>query len=373
MFGSSVRLFRVAGIDIRVDASWLVIFALVTWSLAVGYFPAVVPGLTAASAWILGIVAALLFFGSVLLHELSHSLVAKSRGLGVHSITLFIFGGVSSLTSEPARPATEFLVALVGPLTSLAIGGLALLAAAVLPLPTGVGAMLDYLGLINGLLGLFNLIPGFPLDGGRVLRSLVWQATGNLVRSTRIAAWGGRIVAFLFLLWGLFRVFNGDLIGGIWIAAIGWFLETAASGSVHQLAVDRAMQGIRVRDVFRPGAMAVRPDESVGDAIRWTLLPYNLQTVPVADSRVLGILSADAVGRVPQELRDRTPVSQVMTRPEHLVTVGPNDALSDAFGRLSEANAEEALVIEDGRLVGLLTRADVMRALRIREELDTAA
>lgn len=373
MLSNSVRLFRILGIDVRVHVSWLIVFALVSWSLAVGYFPAVVPGVGDGQAWLLGVVAALLFFGSVLVHELSHSLVARSRGIGVESITLFIFGGVSTLRGEANRPGTEFLVAVVGPLTSLAIGGVSLLAGAELHLPAGVAAVLGYLGLVNGLLGLFNLIPGFPLDGGRVLRSAVWRATGDVVRATRIAAAAGRLVALLFFIWGLVRVFDGDLIGGVWIAAIGWFLQSAAASSVEQLAVERAARDVRVRDIFRPGTFAVRPDDSIEDAIERVLLPNNLRSVPVANGRLLGVLSVGDVGRVPRDLREHTPVAQVMSELDRLPTVRPDDSLRSALAVLAGTDAEEIPVVEDGRLVGLLSRADVLRAVQLREELDRAA
>ncbi|HVL54305.1 MAG TPA: site-2 protease family protein, partial [Vitreimonas sp.] len=195
---SSFRVFSVAGIDIRVHPSWLVIFLLVTWSLASAYFPMTLPNEPATTHWLLGAVASLLLFASVLIHELAHSLVARARGLEVHSITLFLFGGVSNLASESRQPGIEFLVAIVGPLSSFALGGLALVAASLSPPGSAAQAVLGYLGIINLLLGGFNLIPGFPLDGGRVLRSIVWRATGSLRRATEIAGSVGIFVAYGF-------------------------------------------------------------------------------------------------------------------------------------------------------------------------------
>ena len=234
----SFRIFRVAGIDVGVHPSWLLIFGLVTWSLATGYFPFSLPGLDATMYWVLGIASALLLFGSVLVHELAHSLVAKAQGLDARSITLFIFGGVSNLSSESPRPFVEFLVAVVGPLSSFAIAGLAYLGALASPAGSAPESVLGYLALVNVLLGAFNLIPGFPLDGGRVFRSIVWQATGSLVRATEIAAAAGTLVAYGFFVWGFIRVMNGELLAGIWIAAIGWFLQNAAAASVQQVRVE---------------------------------------------------------------------------------------------------------------------------------------
>ncbi len=373
MIGGGFRLFRVLGIDIRVHPSWLIVFVLVAWSLAADYFPATVPGLGPAMAWLLGAVAALLFFASVLAHELSHSVVARSRGIGVHSITLFIFGGVSSLTGDARSPGTEFLVSVVGPLTSVAIAIVAIAAAAILPVGPGPQAVLAYLGLVNVLVGVFNLIPGFPLDGGRVLRSIVWRLTGNVATATRVAALGGQLVGYGLMFWGIVQVFTGNMVSGLWSVAIGWFLQSAASGSVEQMSIERALGGIRVRDVYRPDTTAVTPDRSVEEVAEDVLLQQNRHSVPVADGRVLGMVTVGDIGRVPRERRSTTPISEVMNGGGHVVTVSPGDSLRDAMEALRGGDFEQIPVVEDGRLVGLLTRGDVMRAIQLRRQLDPAA
>src|SRR5437764_9771199 len=227
----SLRLGKIAGIDIYVNFSWLIILVFLTWSLATGWFT-VYPGWSVGTYWIVSLIAAILLFVSVLLHELAHSIVARAKGLPVKNITLFIFGGISNLEQEPASPGVEFQMAVVGPVVSLLIGGLSLLLFAVL---TGgspqVEAILGYLGFTNLLLGIFNLIPGFPLDGGRVLRSIIWKVTGSLRRATRIASVVGQIIEYLFILWGIWQFFVGNPLNAIWIGFIGWFLLTAAQSA----------------------------------------------------------------------------------------------------------------------------------------------
>src|SRR5437867_3426990 len=227
MTRGSFRLFNVGGVDVAVHPSWLIIFGLVTWSIAGGFVPEALPHLPAVEAWIIGVATALLFFASVLVHELAHSFVARRRGIPVHSITLFLFGGVSNLTAESKNPGTEFQIAIVGPLTSAMLGALAFVIA-ILPIDERIKLVFDYLAFVNLALAVFNLVPGFPLDGGRVFRSIVWRATGSVRRATEVAAFVGQLVGYGFILWGLYNFFNGDVLGGLWMAAIGWFLQGAA-------------------------------------------------------------------------------------------------------------------------------------------------
>jgi Zn-dependent protease/CBS domain-containing protein len=374
MLTNSIRLFRVGGIDVGIHYSWLVIFALVTWSLAVGVFPQLVPGLADAEAWVLGVIAALLLFVSVLIHELAHSFVARARGLDARSITLFIFGGVSNLGGEAKVPATEFLVAVVGPITSFVIAGVSFVVAVAVP-EVRIAAVASYLAFINLLLGAFNLIPGFPLDGGRVLRAIVWNATGSLRRATDIAANVGKLVAYGFLVLGFVRIFTAeDLIGGVWTAAIGWFLHNAASSSQMQVVLESRLANVRVGSVVRADQTAVLPDLPVSRLIEEFLLPGNRRAVPVVtDGRVVGMVTISDVLQVPVEARAWTTVGQVMGGRDGLVTVTPTDTLRRAFELLGEHDFEQLPVMAEGRLVGVLTRADVMRQLQLREALDVPA
>ena len=374
MLRSSFRLFTVMGIEVGVHVSWLIIFGLVTWSLAVGYFPTLLPGLTDTAALVLGAIAAVLLFGSVLLHELAHSFVARWRGLDARSITLFLFGGVSNLGGEAKQPSTEFLVAIVGPLSSLAIAAVAFAAATVLGPESAAGVVAGYLAFVNLLLAGFNLLPGFPLDGGRVLRAIVWNATNSLRRGTEVAAMVGRLVAYGLLLFGVLRILNGELFAGLWIGAIGWFLSNAASASVQQVVLDQRLSGLRVRDVLRPDPTSVPPGMTVAELIDQVILPGSRRATPVIDGRIVGIVTLGDVGKVPAEARASTTVAEIMGGGETLVTVAPGDTLRRAMEALAEGDYEQLPVVdESGRHLGLLTRADILRVLQIREALDVRA
>lgn len=235
-------------------------------------------------------------------------------------------------------------------------------------------AVLLYLALVNGVLGLFNLIPGFPLDGGRVLRSIVWQATGSLRRATEVAAAAGTIVSYGFLIWGFVQVLNGEFLSGIWIAAIGWFLQTASAASVQQVRLEEALRGTRVAEIVRPDAGAVPPELPVADLIEDYFLPQNRRAMPVAENgRLLGIVTLGDIREVPTEKRATTPVGSVMGSRDGLVTVTPNASLAAALEALGRGDYEQVPVVEDGRLVGMLTRADVLRQFQLRETLGLGA
>ena len=366
----SFRLFRVAGIDVGVHPSWLVVFGLVTWSLAEGYFPGALDNPSPSLNWILGAISAILLFAAVLVHELAHSLVARAQGLDARSITLFIFGGVSNLGGESPKPRVEFLVAIVGPLSSFVIAALSWFGATAAPSGSAAEAVLYYLAGVNALLGLFNLIPGFPLDGGRVLRSIVWQATGSLRRATEVAGAAGTIVSYAFLIWGFVQVLNGNVLTGIWTAAIGWFLQSASAASVQQVRLEEALRGTRVADIVRPDPGTVSPDLSVADLIEDYFLPQNRRAMPVAeDGRIVGIVTLGDVREVPLDRRATTKVGSVMGGREELVTVTPSSSLAKALEAIGRGDYEQVPVVENGRLVGMLTRADLLRQFQLRETL----
>lgn len=373
MIGNSVRLFRIAGIDIGVHVSWLVIFGLVTWSLAVGWFPTA-PGLgrlPEVQYWLLGAIAALLLFVSVVLHELAHSLVAKRRGLDVRSITLFIFGGVSNLSGDAKQPSTEFVVAIVGPLTSFAIAGVVLVLDLVLPIGPRTDAVLSYLVLINAALGAFNLIPGFPLDGGRVLRAIAWTWTGSVRRGTEIAAFVGQLVAWGLLLWGFYMILaQNNLIGGIWIGAIGWFLQNAAHASLQQVLIEQRLRGARVADVVKPDITVVAPETPVATLIEEYFLRGNRRAVPVvANGRLAGMVTLGDIRELPRERWATTTVADVMGGRERVVSVRSQDSLQRALEALAQGDYEQVPVVDDGTIVGVVTRADIVRQIQLREAL----
>lgn len=377
---NSFRLFTIAGIEVGIHVSWLLIFALVTWSLATGFFPEaarqILPSgerLSEVTAWVLGVAAALLLFASVLVHELAHSFMARARGLEARSITLFLFGGVSNLAAESKSPATEFLVAIVGPLTSFAIAALAFVVALFVGEPT-LQLLVGYVAFVNLLVGIFNLVPGFPLDGGRVLRSIAWRITNDLRRATQIASGAGQLVGFGLIAWGLAIVFlppPGDTLNGIWIAAIGWFLQNAASTGLQQVIMESRLRDVRVADVLRRDSSCVSPETTVADLIEDHLLPNNRRAMPVCEGeRPVGVVTLGDVRSVAQDARSRTRVAEVMGGSDNLVTVAPGDTLQRALELFAGDDLEQLPVVEDGQLAGVLTRADVIRQLQLREALD---
>jgi Zn-dependent protease/CBS domain-containing protein len=372
MLTNSIRLFSIRGIEVGVHYSWLIIFALLTWSLSGFVFPGLVPGLPAIEYWILGGLSTLLLFVSVLIHELAHSFMALARGLNAKSITLFIFGGVSNLGGEAKQPSTEFLVAIVGPLTSFALAGVSAAIMFVAPEPR-IEAVAFYLTFINILLGGFNLIPGFPLDGGRVLRAVVWTITGSVRRATEFAATVGKIVAYLLFGFGIFLFLGNppNIIGGIWMAAIAWFLHNAASGSVQQLVFETRLRRVRAADIARRDETTVPAELTVAELIEGYVLPRNRRAMPVAhEGRLVGMVTVSDIQKVPAEERGRVMVGQVMGGREKLVTVPATAPVRDAIELLAEHEFEQVPVMDGDRLVGMLTRADVMRQLQLREALD---
>jgi len=385
-------LGRFFGVNVVIDWSWIIIFLLVTWSLAAGLFPSWHPEWGPALSWGLAAAASLLFFASILAHELAHSLVAKARGLPVRSITLFIFGGVSNLQREPASAGVEFVIALVGPVTSIALGILftALGVASggrmfmgpvnpirsvsqAGPLPT----LLAWLGPINLLIGIFNLIPGFPLDGGRLLRAVIWSVTGNLRTATRWATRVGRLVALLFILAGLAMAFGARVplfgtgfISGLWLAFIGWFLNDAAIAGERAAEVYESLRNVPVSQLMRPGVTtAIPPDLAVSSLVYDWIMPGDEKSFPVMDNgRFEGVVSVDDVRKLPQDVWDYKKVSEIMTPATRLLAVSPGEEAIQALDKLEDTNVRQVPVMDDGHLVGMLRRRDIARWLELHAQ-----
>ena len=371
---STFRIGRIAGIDIGVHYTWLFAVALISWSLAQGFFPQAYPGWAVQTYWITGILSALLLFLTVLIHELSHSFVARARGLPVEGITLFIFGGVSTLRGEAEKAWDEFAIAIVGPLTS------AILAAVfwVIRLPVAdasgpLAATLTYLALINGLLAVFNLLPGFPLDGGRVLRSILWGSTGSLVRATNIAGRVGQAVGWVLIALGVLQVLQGNFLSGLWIAFIGWFLNSAAESTRREVATQEIFRGVKVRDMMDPEPEVVSPQTTVESIVRDSFLRRGLRAAPVCeDDQLVGIVTVTDIKEISEEQWPFTVARNIMTR-EPLHSVSPDEDLATALGLMGEYNIHQVLVTEDGKLEGLLNRAHVVRYLQGVQELGLAS
>jgi Zn-dependent protease/CBS domain-containing protein len=367
---ASFRLFRISGIDIGIHYSWLLIFILIAWSLAQGYFPQAYPGWTVATYWVTGVIASLMLFISVLLHELAHSLVAKARGLPVSSITLFIFGGVSNLEKEPEKPSTEFTMAVVGPLTSLILGGIFWGLLHVLTKQTSpVAAMLHYLALINVILAAFNILPGFPLDGGRVLRSILWGTMKDLKKATNIAATVGQAFGWAMIALGVFWLFTGNFIGGLWIAFIGWFLSSAAGASRRQLTLQEHLAGVAAKEAMNPNPVTVDQGTSVDEVVRNVFYQGRGRAAPVMQGeKLVGIVTIDDVKKLPHDRWPQTPVVNIMTHAP-LYSVAPEDDLNTALKLIAQHDINQVLVLRQGQLVGLLSRADIISHLQISQEL----
>ncbi len=367
---SSLRLFRIAGIDIGIHYTWILIFILLSWSLAQVFFPQLYQGWDTVTYWITGLVAALLLFASVLVHELAHSLVAQARGMTVRSITLFIFGGVSNLEDEPEKAKTEFVMSIVGPLSSLALAGIFWgLLHLVGDQQSPVAATFSYLALINALLAGFNLLPGFPLDGGRVLRAILWNRTGNLVKATNIAATVGRFMGWGFIAFGLFQVFAGNFIGGIWFAFIGWFLSSSADASRREITLREQLSGVRVKEVMTANAMLISPDTSVAELVSNVFRKQHGRAVPVCQNdQVVGIVTVTDVKELPQEKWEGTAVKEIMTS-EPLYSVTPDDDLNIALRLITKHDINQVLVLRGNECAGLVSRSDILAHLQMSQEL----
>jgi Zn-dependent protease/CBS domain-containing protein len=391
MIMNGFRIGKIFNINIHIDWSWLLIFGLVTWSLA-SSFSQVHADWTPPMRWGMALLAALLFFLSVVAHELAHSLVARAQGVPVRNITLFMFGGVSNIQKEPASPINEFLVAIVGPLTSFILGGLFLL------LGTGglalnnvtAGNMNDllaqigpantiflWLGSVNILVGLFNLIPGFPLDGGRVVRSILWGITNDLKKATRWASWLGQAVAWLLIFAGMSMLFGAQIpilgsgfINGLWLIFIGWFLQSAAVQSYRRVVIQDMLEDIPVKRLMNPNVPTTPANISVEDFVDDYLMQSGNRAFIVYDrDKMVGLITLEDVRKLPAESRRTTMVRDVMTPSEKMIVVAPEEDVTDAFDRLQMKDIRQLPVVAGNRIVGLLRRKDIVRWLQFQSQL----
>ncbi len=370
MTESTFRLGSIRGISIGIHFTWLFVFGLLAWSLAEGIFKGSLPQWSATNRWGVAVLGSLLLFASVLIHEFSHAIVAQLRGMKVDSITLFIFGGVANIKGEAERPADEFLVAIVGPVTSLVLAGLFWVLSIVGQASVPVFALTGYLATANLLLALFNLIPGFPLDGGRVLRAVLWAITNDARRSLEIAGLVGRVAAYLFIFVGLFQAISGNVIGGLWLIFIGWFLNNAAEGSVRHYLLRTSLRGFRVASIMKQNLIVAGPGISISVLVNDYILGQNVRAVPIVlGDRFLGIVTLTDIKNLPQEEWSSHYVGEVIRRHEELRCVRPEDDLGTAVQIMAEQDLNQLPVIVDGRLVGLLSRSDVIRFLQMRREL----
>jgi Zn-dependent protease/predicted transcriptional regulator len=366
--GGSFNLGKLFGIQVRLHYTWFIIFMLVTISL-------VDPNWSQWLSWVIGIITSLLFFASVLAHELAHSLVGRVNGVPIKSITLFIFGGVAQMTKEATKASAELKMAAAGPTCSLAIGGLfGLIWLLTKGITSSVAEMASWLAIINVALAAFNLIPGFPLDGGRVFRSLVWRFSGNYKRSTRIATWLGRGVAYAFILSGILIVFLHPFglswFDGVWIAFIGWFLQSAASASYRQAEQREALRGLTASQVMASNFIIVPPNITVNQLVWGYVLPTGHHLFMVTDEgRFKGILTLHNIKTVPQSDWDMTQVEKIMVPADQLKVASPDQDALSVMEQMDENDINQMPVANEDRVIGLITRDNLVRFLRTRAEL----
>ncbi len=370
---SGWKVGRLAGIDLSIHPSWLVIAFLLTFSLADAFFPRLFPGWSAGQYWLLGAGTALLFFASVLAHEFSHALVARRLGLKVGGITLFIFGGATTIESDSRSPREEALIALAGPISSVVIGA-ALLGIGAIVESREARALLGWLGMINIVLGAFNLVPGYPMDGGRVLRAILWRLRGDPNTATRQAAIVGRVLGYLMVAGGIFWALRTRDIGsGLWLALVGWFLATAAEATMQQAGVERSLSGVRVRDAMDEAPAAVSPNESVADLVSERMLRGDDRSFLVRhdDGGLAGVVTLGDVKRLPREAWADARVTDIMTRFGDLATIGPDEPLVDALRLIQEREVGQLPVLgpTDRTPLGLVTRRGILRLIEARLKL----
>ncbi len=376
MFMNSIPIGKVFGIALRLDYSWFIIFVLITWSLAV-YFPnAQIWGniytFSTVVSVIMGIVSSLLFFGSVLAHELMHSIVAQKQGIPVKAITLFVLGGVSEITEEPRKPSDEFRMAFAGPLTSIVLGIIFLGISLIAILPDFIRAPAYYLGYINILLGIFNLIPGFPLDGGRVLRSLIWWKNNDLKKATRIAASIGQAIGYIFIIGGIFIIFISfnNLIVGLWTVFIGWFLQSSAANSYRQLALQDMLKGHRAFEIMTAECNAVSPAISVDRLVSENVLAQSKRCFSVVQGdKVEGLVTLHNIQQVPREEWAFKSVREIMTPLSQLKTVTPDTELVEVLKIITESNVNQLPVVVNGNIAGMVTRENLLNFINVRSQL----
>jgi Zn-dependent protease/predicted transcriptional regulator len=374
MFFKKIKLFRLLGFEVGIDASWLVLAALVVWTLAKGYFPYLDGGFSASTYWIMGVIGALGLFASIVVHEFSHSLVARSHGMVMRGITLFIFGGVAEMTDEPPSAGAEFLMAAAGPLTSFLLGAgfyAAYLMGVSGAWPEPVTAVLGYLAFINVVLGAFNLVPAFPLDGGRLLRAALWKAKNDLSWATRLSSRVGTAFGILLIVLGGLQVFRGDFVSGMWWFLIGMFVQTSARGSYQQHLTRQALDGIPVRRLMKSEPVTVPSSVTVQELVERYVYEHHFKMFPVADhGQLTGCVTTRRIKEVPRDIWETTRVGEIASPCSTENSVEADADALDALKTMSRNQASRLLVRDHDRVVGVVTLKDLMGFISLKMELE---
>jgi Zn-dependent protease/predicted transcriptional regulator len=369
----SFNIGRIMGIPVRIHYTLWLVLLLIAWSLAEGYMPQHYPGLGATTYWAIGIVSAIILFVSVFLHELSHSYIAKKNGLPIVRITLFFFGGVSEMSQEPKDPRLEVRMAAAGPLSSFLIAivlGTFWYLTVLVSGPVPIIATLYYAALLNGVLGAFNLIPAFPLDGGRVLRGSLWARSKNLLGATTNATRVSEAISLLMMAVGFFFVIFGDFINGLWIIFLGWFIRSGAETSLRQTRLTESLAGVRVGEIMTKDLLSVSPDASVQQLISDYFLVHPHGGYPVvSNGKLLGVVTMSSVRSIPREKREVERVSEAMVPYERTFTVSPTTLAIDALQLMAKNGVGRLIVMDGDRIAGMVTRGDLMKTMKARQDL----
>jgi Zn-dependent protease/predicted transcriptional regulator len=373
MLKSSIKLFKIFGIEIRLDYSWFIIFALLIYYFGFSYFPVVLPGLDKGYIAIITVLTVILFFFSILFHEVSHSVVAKRKGIPVSRISLFIFGGMSEIEKEPDKPITELLMSIAGPIASfiLAIifGIIWYYTRKILPVNVPAG----YLALINLMLGIFNLLPGYPLDGGRVLRSILWKAYNDLKKATFIASTTGRVIGFIMIASGIYLIFTNNFLNGIWLAFIGWFLQASAYASYRQLVFDTSIKGFKVKDMMNENIVTVSGDVTLEKLVDDYFMKYRYGRFPIVEDsdkkELIGLVSIHDVKTIPRAEWESTKSMDIVKPVADNEIIDADAEASDALRKMVKYNLSHLVILTGKKIRGLITKSDIMQFIQLYSEI----
>jgi len=370
----SIHLITILGIPIEINYTWFIVFFLVTWTLAKGYFPVALPNAPTVVYWAVSIIAALLLFATLLAHELSHSAVAIRNNLPIKGITLFVFGGVAHLSKEPQTPAVEFRMAAAGPLCSFGLSFIFFVLTQLfynLRFPMPVIVVADYLSMINLLVGVFNLIPGFPLDGGRILRAAIWSISNDLRRATQIATSIGRLFAYFLMGMGFLSFFSGAILSGMWLIFIGFFLQEAASTSYQQVVMKRSLTGVSVQNIMSRNVVTVPEDLTLASLVDDYFFKLRFTSFPVmsGEGDVKGLITIHAVKDVPRNSWGSTRISEVMLPISRSLLVSPYTDVFEALTQMASNGVGRLLVTTDSKLLGIISQRDIMRLFEVKADL----
>jgi Zn-dependent protease/predicted transcriptional regulator len=372
MFGSSIKLFKVFGIEIRLDYSWFIIFALFAYILGFIYFPSVLPGLNKGLLALITVITVIFVFISVLIHEMSHSLVARRKGISVEKITLFLFGGMAQIEKEPGTPYSELIMSIAGPAASFVVAAIFGVIWFFTKNIALVREPVGYLAIINIVLGVFSILPGYPLDGGRILRSIIWKTTGNLERATFIASTAGRVIGFVIIAAGIFFILTGNFLNGIWLAFIGWFIQSSAQMGYRQLIFETSIKGIKVRDIMNENIVNVTKDITIQDLVDDYFMKYKFGRFPVIEDektqRFIGVISLHDIKGVSKEEWPEVKIGDIVKSVSESEKVDMSMEISDAIKRMGKNDLGHLAVMSGDKLRGIITKSDVMRFIRIRSE-----